>query len=173
MPIPTTREETTRLVTTSFNTLMAELDSIQSDVGSLECVNGWTVKDVLALRSWWTTSLADWIETGAAGGNLDLPAEGYTWRETPRLNADVVTRSRAKTYAQVKLELQQAFDRIIRLIDELTDDELLRPGVFSWAGKWPIARWISINTARQYTTARTFIRRALREQSRSGPRAYD
>ncbi len=43
------------------------------------------------------------------------------------------------------------------------DAALLEVGVFPWARKWPIARWISINTARQYQTARTAIRRALRE----------
>ena len=45
----------------------------------------------------------------------------------------------------------------------LGDPELLEPGAFAWAGRYPIARWLSINTARQYTTARTFVRRTLRE----------
>ncbi len=67
--------------------------------------------------------------------------------------------------------LQKGFDRVMMVIDKLDDEELLRPGVFAWAGKWPIARWISINTARQYTTARTFIRRALREQKPNRPGA--
>ena len=48
------------------------------------------------------------------------------------------------------------------LIASLSDAELLEVGAFEPAGKWPIARWLSINTARQYSTARTFIRRAVR-----------
>jgi len=52
------------------------------------------------------------------------------------------------------------------MIDALDDNELLEPRVFEWAGSYPIARWISINTVRQYTTARTFIRRAVREHNR-------
>jgi hypothetical protein len=51
-----------------------------------------------------------------------------------------------------------------RKIEELDDRELLEVGAFPWAGKYPIARWISLNTARQYTTARTYVRRALRRR---------
>ena len=48
------------------------------------------------------------------------------------------------------------------MIDKLDDKQLLDANVFGWAGKWPVARWISIKTARQYTTARTLIRATLR-----------
>ena len=54
----------------------------------------------------------------------------------------------------------------MQTIDSLDDRELLEVGRFAWAGRYPISRWISINTARQYTTARTFVRRALREPHR-------
>jgi hypothetical protein len=40
--------------------------------------------------------------------------------------------------------------------------------VFGWAGKWPLARWISINTARQYTTARAYVRQLAREHGTGG-----
>ena len=33
------------------------------------------------------------------------------------------------------------------LIDALDDRELLEVGVFDWAGKWPISRWISLKEA--------------------------
>ena len=59
--------------------------------------------------------------------------------------------------------MERGFERVMRTIDSLDDRELLDVGVFGWAGKYPISRWISINTARQYATARTFIRRSLRE----------
>ena len=48
------------------------------------------------------------------------------------------------------------------LIEELEDTELLDVGTFEWAGNYPVSRWISINTARQYTTARSFLRKATR-----------
>ena len=49
------------------------------------------------------------------------------------------------------------------LAAELDDRELLESAVFEWAGpKYPVRRWLSLNTSRQYETARTLIRRTLR-----------
>ena len=91
-----------------------------------------------------------------------VPPTGYAWNETPRLNADIVKKARAESLASVRGRLEKGFERVLAIIDELEDVKLLEAGAFEWAGKWPIARWISINTARQYATARTYIRRAKR-----------
>ncbi|MEM7019256.1 MAG: ClbS/DfsB family four-helix bundle protein, partial [Pseudomonadota bacterium] len=88
------------------------------------------------------------------------PAPGYSWRETPQLNETIVKESRDEPYSSLCERLQQAYTRIHQTIDALSDQELFEPNVFEWAGKTPIARWISINTARQYDTARKYIRRA-------------
>jgi hypothetical protein len=53
-------------------------------------------------------------------------------------------------------------------IASLDDRQLLGVGTFAWAGKYPVSRWLSINTARQYTTARSFVRRALRDDQLRG-----
>jgi hypothetical protein len=47
------------------------------------------------------------------------------------------------------------FERVLAAIDTIDDTELLEVGIFDWAGNRPIARWISVSTARRYTTART------------------
>jgi hypothetical protein len=79
------------------------------------------------------------------------------------LDADVVKKCQRESYRSIRGRLENGFDRVMTTIDSLDDHELLDVGAFEWAGKYPISRWISINTDRQYTTARTFIRRALRE----------
>ena len=109
------------------------------------------------------TTVIDWIEAGRAGERPVTPAAGYGWSETPQLNADIVAAARGESFGEVRKRLEIAYRRVQPTIEALDDRELLDSGVFEWAGKWPLARWISINTARQYTTARTYIRRALRE----------
>lgn len=148
----------------AFGKLRIELDAAGPRAGSLHCVDDWSVKDLLAVRVWWTGHVAEWIEAGRHGEHPVTPAEGYSWRDTPRLNADIVRRSRRTSYRAIRAQLEQGYQRVMRIIDALSDDELLGVGVFAWAGKYPVSRWISINTARQYTTARNFVRRALRER---------
>ncbi|MDH3286091.1 MAG: ClbS/DfsB family four-helix bundle protein [Acidobacteriota bacterium] len=166
MPIPKTRAELVKLVTTSFEKLRTELDDAGPQAGSLSCVDEWSVKDLLAVRAWWTESVVDWVEAGRRGEVPTTPAPGYRWKETPRLNAELVKVARRESLRKIRSRLQRGYERVLATIDSLDDTELLTVGVFEWAGRYPISRWISINTARQYTTARQFIRRALREAGR-------
>ena len=163
MPIPKTRIELTDYVSSTFEKLHAELDAAGRQAGNLLCVDDWSVRELLAVRAWWTGRVIDWVEAGRRGERPVTPAEGYRWKETPRLNADIVRKARRESYRSIRQRLEAGYQRVMRTIDSLDDRELLETGVFPWAGSYPISRWISINTARQYTTARTFIRKALRE----------
>lgn len=163
MPIPKTREELVGQVERSYRKLRDELEGAPADLPERRCVDDWTVKDLLAVRTWWTERVVDWIEAGREGREVVLPAEGYGWSETPRLNEALVEEDRATPYPELRDRLQTGYERVCRTIDGLSDRELLEPGVFEWAGKWPLARWISMNTGRQYATARTYVRRALRD----------
>jgi hypothetical protein len=161
MPIPTDREHLVELVTSRFEKLDRELREGGSGIGELHCVDDWTVKDLLAVRAWWTARVVAWIEAGQRGEDPELPAAGYGWNETPRLNNDIAGQAKSESYEEVLARLRTAYERVLSTIDALNDEELLETGAFEWADKWPLARWISINTARQYETARTFVRRAV------------
>ncbi len=165
MPIPSTRAELKDLVLSTWRKLRSELDAAGPTAGSLHCVDEWTVKDLLAVRSWWTERVIDWIEAGRRGEHPVTPAAGYRWSETPRLNRSIVNRARRESYQEIRARMEAGFERVMDTIESLDDRELLDVGIYSWAGKYPISRWISINTARQYTTARTLVRRALRSAS--------
>jgi len=164
MPIPKTRRDLTEQLQSTFSKLRIELDKGGSRLGSLPCVDNWSVKELLAVRAWWTEHVVEWVEAGKRGEAPVTPAEGYRWKETPRLNADVAYAARRESYMSIRARLEKGYARVLSLVDELSDKELLEVGTFEWAGKYPISRWISLNTVRQYTTARTFIRRAIREQ---------
>jgi hypothetical protein len=166
MPIPKTRQELIDLVDDSSTKLLRTLEDAGPGAADLPCVDAWSVKDLLAVRVWWTEQVLEWIEAGRRGEALDLPAAGYAWNETPRLNADVVKASRRESFRSIRRRLECGIEDVRATIDALDDRELLEIGVFEWAGKWPIARWISINTARQYTTARSHIRKAARRAGR-------
>jgi len=163
MPIPKTRIELTEQLSSTFSKLCLELDDGGPRLGGLRCADGWTVKELLAVRGWWTENVVRWVETGRRGGTPITPSEGYKWNETPRLNSDIARGARRRSYRSIRANLEQGFSNVEKLIDELTDEELLSAGVFQWAGTHPISRWVSLNTSRQYTTARTFIRRAVRD----------
>lgn len=163
MPIPKTRSELTELVSTSYAKLERELQLVGPAAAERRCVDSWSVKDLIAVRAWWTEQVVDWIEAGRQCKPVTLPATGYRWNETPRLNADVVAKSKSESYERICGRLERGVQRVLATIRSLNNRELLEAGTFEWAGKWPLSRWISLNTARQYATARTYIRRGLRQ----------
>jgi len=161
MPIPETRSELIDLVADSYAKLNRELEQLDEEIGALPCVDDWSVKDLLAVRLWWTEHVVEWIEAGRRGEVPVTPAPGYAWKETPRLNADIVAAARDQLLESTLERLQHGYARVMATIDALDDTELCEAGVFEWAGSYPVRRWISINTARQYATARTYVRRVL------------
>ena len=144
----------------AFGRLVAELDELGPRGGSLPCTPDWRLRDLLAVRAWWTDSVLEWIAAGKRGEVPVTPADGFRWRETPRLNAEIVRRARRVSFRELRKRLERGFRRVQLAIDRLDDRELLAVGVFEWAGRYPLARWLALNTARQYETARTLIRRA-------------
>ncbi len=169
--IPRTRAQLVDQIETAWSKLEAELDAAPEGIGDVVCVDDWTVRDMLAVRAWWTHSGVDWIEAGRKGANgvaLELPAPGYRWSETPRLNASIVEQSAERSLAEVEADLRAGVDRVRAVIRSLDDRELCEVGAFGWTGKWPVCRWLSINTARQYVTARTYLRRAVAAKREAG-----
>lgn len=166
MPIPTTRAQLVEAVRGNYEKLAETLAAGGSRAGSLPCDGTWTVKDVLVVRAWWTEHVVQWIEAGACGEHVERPAPGYGWKETPRLNDDTVKKARRESYRSVRQRLHDGYERVMATVEALSDRQLLRSGAFDWAGKWSVARWVSVNTATQYASARTRIRRALRDRAK-------
>jgi hypothetical protein len=164
MPIPKTRAELVAQLDESYGKLRSEIKHGGPRLGSMHCIDDWTVKELLAVRTWWTEKVVAWVVEWRTGGSPVTPAPGYRWKETPRLNNDIARRARRESYASIRERLDKGYSEVLKLVDNLSDHELLDTGVFSGAGALPVRRWISLNTVRQYTTARSFIRRAVREK---------
>jgi len=139
--------------------LDAELQDIDDELANEICVDEWSIKDLMAVRLWWTRNVLDWVDKGRNGVFPKLPAAGYSWKETPRLNANTVQKSRDRTFTSIVASFHSQYSRLLATIHKLNDDEFLKTEVFEWTGKYPISRWLSMNTVRQYHTARTLIRR--------------
>ncbi len=150
----------------AWDKLNDELSGLDAAAANWICVDDWSVKDMLAVRLWWTRSVLNWVEAGRRGNVPVTPAKGYRWNETPRLNAAIVNTARKRTFNAIVTDLRRQYRRLLVTIDDLEDRELLEPHVFAWAGSYPIARWLSINTTRQYQTARTYVRRARKQAQR-------
>jgi hypothetical protein len=126
---------------------------------------GWSVKDILAHLVEWQQMNLDWYAAGRRGEKPPMPASGFTWRELPRLNAMIYRRHHNRPLHAVMQDYRSNHDRVVALIEGLSDDDLVTLGRFSWTGpSWTLSDYLRANTAAHYLWARTRIRRWWRSQ---------
>jgi hypothetical protein len=124
--------------------------------------DGWTVSDLVAHLAEWQRMFLDWYDDGLRGSRPELPAPGYKWSETPRLNRAIWRRNRSRTAEAVRADFDSGYRRILRIVEHLSPEQLLEPGQFAWTGEHPLTTYLGPNTASHYRFARRVIRRWLR-----------
>lgn len=121
--------------------------------------DGWTVADLLAHLAEWHRMLLRWIEDGRAGRTPQLPAPGFTWRETPALNREIQRRFARRSTALLEVEFEETYAQVLELVRGLRENELLEPGHFAWTRKLPLSSFIAPNTCSHYAVARKILKR--------------
>ncbi len=121
--------------------------------------DGWTVCDLVAHLAEWHRLFLGWHEQGRKGRTPAMPAPGYKWNETPRLNRAIWRKHRARTPAAACADFAAGYRRILKLVESLSGPELLAPGRFAWTGKHSLATYLGPNSASHYRFALKVIRR--------------
>lgn len=142
-------------------TLVARLDEIPADRYREPGVwgDGWDVRDLVAHLAEWHTMLLGWHAGGEAGRMPEMPAPGYRWNETPRLNRDIQAKHADRDPAVVRQDFDRTFRDVLELVEELSEERLLEPGHFRWTGKNALVTYVGANTASHYRFARKVLKR--------------
>ena len=167
MPLPETRQELLDKLETAYRQLDMEFDDISEFDGQIKHLEGLTSPaDQIAHQLGWGECLLRWDATEESGRAPDMPATGYKWSEIRQLADSFYDEWRGTSLTDLRAEFAALRDRIREWIASLSDDELFSIGARDWAGdKWPIVKWIQVNTIAPYAAARTKIRGWKRERS--------
>jgi hypothetical protein len=118
-----------------------------------------SVCDILAYQIGWGKLLIGWEAAEKNGLKPAMPAEGYQWNQL-----GVLARSFYQTYQnfslmELKREFEKSVQHILQWIDAMNEEEIWHLNQRHWTGnKWPIGKWIQVNTVAPYTSARRKIR---------------
>jgi hypothetical protein len=126
----------------------------------------WTLKDLVAHLNEWHAIFLRWYRDGLAGREPDIPALGYKWNETPRLNRDIWEMHKDRSWRDVRAEFGRSYGEILELVQGLSEEELLRPGHFAWTGSNPLTTYLGANTCSHYRFAIKVIKRWQRQLGR-------
>ncbi len=106
---------------------------------------GWSIKDLIAHIGFWEQLTAR--RFGALLRGVNPPDDALTLDE---LNAQVYAQNQHKPLAEVRLEEQAAYDQLLLLVENSTDDDLFNPQRFAWTEGKPFAEEIENNTYGHY-----------------------
>jgi len=126
--------------------------------------DGWTIHDLFAHLTEWEQMFLRWYREGLEGGAPALPAPGYKWNETPKLNRAIWKKHRRRATKRVLEEFDASYEEVLALARRLSEKELLEPGHFAWTKRNPLVTYLGANTSSHYRTARKILERWLRRQ---------
>ncbi len=106
---------------------------------------GWSIKDLIAHIGFWEQHTTQRFSALLRGVNP--PDESLTLDE---LNARVYAQNRHKPLAEVRLEEQAAYERLLLLVENALADDLFDPQRFAWMEGRPFVEEIVNNTYGHY-----------------------
>lgn len=145
-------------------TRFARLDETAAAVASdLRAVPGvceaWSVKDLLAHLDAWHTMFLGWEAAGSRGEQVDMPASGYRWSDTPALNQAIHDRTANDEWGDVMTRLHDSHRRVLDVIASYGDEELFTKKKYAWTGSTSVGSYAISATASHYDWASKLIRK--------------
>jgi hypothetical protein len=119
----------------------------------------WSIKDILAHLDAWHSLFIEWERVGRAGQKPPLPADGYSWKETPALSAAIWERTRGEAYGAVTTRLADSHGRVRSIAAAYDETELFEKGHYAWTGSTSVGSYAVSATTSHYAWATKLVRR--------------
>lgn len=163
MPRPTNKRDLLDAIERERGALDALLDAVApARMGEPGVVGEWSAKDVVAHLVAWEQLALGWYRTGLRGETPALPAAGFKWNETPRLNRQIFEEHRDLPLDEVLAQYRASHREIVGVVASLSDEDLFTPGRFAWTRKNTLGTYFVSATSSHYLWARTRIARWTR-----------
>ena len=127
----------------------------------------WSFKDLMIHMTVWEQMLLTWYHQGLEDGDPELPAPGYKWNETPRLNREIQKKYARQSWNDSKKSFDSSFAEVRRIVSAMSEKELFEVGIYRWTRKNKLIAYVSANTASHYRTALKFFDRYRKKTATS------
>ncbi|MEG0250501.1 MAG: ClbS/DfsB family four-helix bundle protein [Peptostreptococcus sp.] len=118
---------------------------------------------MIAYQLGWINLIQFWESQEKIGNKVITPTPEYKWNKLGELYNDFYRQYENYKLEELKNLFNKDLDSLIDWINSLSNDDLFVPDSRQWASstpsKWPIWKWIHINTVAPFKTFRTKIRK--------------
>lgn len=127
---------------TAFEETLARVPEDQMQTPILH--DGWSIQDMLGHLAFWQELMTARFAALRAGQIPD-PVTDFD-----ALNARILNDFRHLTLDEVNEREQAAYQQVLDMLEDATEDELFKPDHFAWANGNPFVAWIAGNTWEHY-----------------------
>lgn len=124
-----------------------------------------TPAENLSYQVGWTSLLLKWEENEKAGIEVKTPSDKFKWNELGKLYEWFNESYSNLSLKELRIILDENINKILKLIDDMTEEELFKPHMRRWADDatktavWEVYKFIHVNTVAPFKTFRTKIRK--------------
>ena len=140
-----------------------EFDDIQEmDKDTLKSGIDKTPSQNISYQIGWTRLLLQWESDEKKGIEVKTPTSEYKWNNLGGLYQSFYEQFSSYSLHQQREILQSQVNEIIQWIENLDKETLFVPGQRKWAttsAKWPVWKWIHINTVAPFKNFRAQLRK--------------
>jgi hypothetical protein len=160
MPRPTNKHDLLEAMAIQFDALQIEVSAIApSDRTITGVCEHWSIKDILGHLDAWHEMFLLWESAGSAGEEIEMPAPGYTWKDTPALNEEIYLRIKDDGYGAVVDRLEHSYTRVRTVLESYADEDLATKRRYRWTGSTSVLSYAVSATSSHYDWARKLIRK--------------
>ena len=160
------KEELKEEITKAYKKYIDEFDNIEENLKDkrIEEVDR-TPAENLSYQVGWTSLLLKWEEDEKKGIEVKTPSDKFKWNELGKLYEWFNESYSNKSLKELKSILDENINKILKLIDDMTEKELFNPHMRKWADDatktavWEVYKFIHVNTVAPFKTFRTKIRK--------------
>jgi len=165
MAVPTTKIELIQQSQENYRKLNELIDSFPNEEQISEFPKGImnrNIRDVIAHLHHWHLMLIDWYRVGMKGLKPDMPAKGYSWKDTKELNKKIWRDYRHHELENIRMDLNDSYLKVQKIIYKHTDKEMFEKRRYNWTGSSSLSTYIRANTSSHYNWAYKLIKKAKR-----------
>lgn len=163
MPVPKTKKELIQQSQKNYQRLINLISSFSESKKTEDFKPGTmnrNIRDVVGHLYHWHLMFLDWYKVGMKGEKPEMPAKGYTWKDTKALNRFIWEHYQDHGLTELLDRLKKTHSKVMKVIDEHTDEELFEKKRYAWTGTSSLATYIRSNTLSHYNWAYKLILKA-------------
>ena len=121
------------------------------------------IRDVLAHLHHWHKLFLGWYSIGLKGQKPDVPAKGYSWKDSRALNTEIQRKYTTVPLNDILSLLQDSHLQVHQTISKHSEKELFEKKRFNWTGSSNLATYLRGASSSHYDWALKLIKRAKKK----------